>query len=191
MIDFTSFWSTFGSDATMTCAVPSALGVHRPKSSIASLTLRCPSLGHIVRQREVGDDLLFGDVDDQPRPMIDLRAVRAHDIRDRKLDQRVDRNVDGEAQIDAELGEIHAGLEHARERQLRQRDSSDSVAPGMNAPGDRTPYWGWRAAGERLDADKLLLPQVDLRLIPELDPFFAERFVEADAGRHRRADGRA
>ena len=42
------------------------------------------------------------------------------------------------------------------------------------------------AARERLDADKLLPAQVDLRLVPELDPAVREHLAQFDAGRPRR-----
>ncbi len=40
-------------------------------------------------------------------------------------------------------------------------------------------------AGEGLRADQLLLAQVDLRLIPELDPAIAQGLIEIDAGGKR------
>src|SRR6266852_5909081 len=40
-------------------------------------------------------------------------------------------------------------------------------------------------ARERLGSCKLLFPEIDLRLIPELDPSVAERLIEADAGGDR------
>ena len=45
------------------------------------------------------------------RPFLELRPIGLHDVGDRDLDQRVDRNVDREPQIDAELGEAELGLE--------------------------------------------------------------------------------
>jgi hypothetical protein len=55
----------------------------------------------------------------------------------------------------------------------------------MNAPGDSTPNCGWRAR-ERLGSRKLLFAQVDLGLVPELDPSLAQRLLEIDARGHRR-----
>ncbi len=40
-------------------------------------------------------------------------------------------------------------------------------------------------ASERFGADQLLFAQVDLRLIPEFDPAFRQRFVEIDAAGDR------
>ena len=72
--------------------------------------------GELAGEREIGDDLLFGHVDDQARPFRRLGDVRLDDVVDRQFDQRVDRNVDGQPQIDAELGELSPGLERAVER---------------------------------------------------------------------------
>ena len=135
-------------------------------------------LGHLVGQRKVGDDLLFGDVDDQPGPLLDLLAMRPHEVGDRQLHQRADRDVDGEAQIDPELARTRSpALSALAIASSDSFSSSASVAPGMNAPGSRMPLLRMAAARERLDAGELLLAQVDLRLIPELDPAVLERLA--------------
>ena len=59
-------------------------------------------LAQVVGEGDLADDLLFGDVDHQARPVVHLRAMLAHDLADRQLDQAFDRNVDRDPQVDAE-----------------------------------------------------------------------------------------
>jgi hypothetical protein len=88
--------------------------------------------GKIGRQREIGDDLLLGDVDDEARPFFEFRPVSLHDASNVELDQRIDRHVDGHPQIDAELrkSEIRkrrasiAGHQHAMMRVARANASA-------------------------------------------------------------------
>ncbi len=93
-----------------------------------------------VGEREIGDDLLLGDVDDEARPFFEFRPVGLHDVGYVELDQRIDRDVDGHPQIDAELGEIEAGACSACARASSESVIRlDSLAPGMNALGISTP----------------------------------------------------
>ena len=100
--------------------------------------------GDLGGQRQVGDDLLFGHVDDQARPFLELRAIGLHDIGNRDLDQRVDRDVDGGPQIDAELGEVEGSLERLCQRLLGQGDDVRFRCARQECAG-QTPPCGWRA----------------------------------------------
>ena len=96
------------------------------------------------------------------------------------LTSGIDRNVDRHAQIGPEFREIEPCLDRLRQSHFGERERSASVAPGMNAPGIRIPYSGWRTRARRLRADKLLFAQVDLRLVPELDPVVGQGVREVD-----------
>ena len=149
-------------------------------------------LAQVVGERDLGDDLLFGDVDHQARPVVHLRAVRAHDLADRQLDQAVDRDVDGDPQVDAEPRQFSPDLSALTSACSASVSTLASSAPGMKLPGSSTPCCGMADAREGLGAGKLLSPQVDLRLVPELDPVVLERFGKRDLdAARRRADGRA
>ena len=143
-------------------------------------------VGDLGRQRQVGDDLLFGHVDDQARPFLELRAIGLHDIGNRDLDQRVDRDVDGGPQIDAELGEVEGSLERLCQRLLGQGDEVRFRCARQECAGHEHAAVRVPGTGERFDADELLLAQIDLRLIPELDPAVAQRLIESDAAGSRR-----
>ena len=142
--------------------------------------------GDLGGQRQVGDDLLFGHVDDQARPFLELRAIGLHDIGDRDLDQRVDRDVDGGPQIDAELGEVEGSLERLCQRLLGQGDDVRFRCARQECAGHEHAAVRVAGTGERFDADELLLAQINLRLIPELDPAVAQRLIESDAASSRR-----
>jgi hypothetical protein len=58
------------------------------------------------------------------RPLIDLLAVGAQNLGDRELHQRLDRNVDGETEVDPELAEAEPRLERADEGKLRECDQA-------------------------------------------------------------------
>jgi len=73
----------------------------------------------LARQRKLGDDLLFRDVDGEARPFLELAAVALHDVFNLHLDQRFDRNIDRGPQRDAEVGEVDAGSQGPVERLLR------------------------------------------------------------------------
>src|ERR1700751_1503358 len=63
---------------------------------------------------------------------------------------------------------------------------SASVVPGRNAPGMRMPSCGWRARA-KASTPTSCFAQIDLRLIPEIDPAVAQRLFESNvAGRRRR-----
>ena len=103
-------------------------------------------LRDLGRQRQIGDDLLFRHVDDQARPFFELGAIGLHDVGHRDLDQRFDRNIDREPQIDAELGEVERSpLAPCASACSDNVIRPDSVAPGMNALGISMPCCGWRA----------------------------------------------
>ena len=76
------------------------LELHQRGIALAEVVDRQPDivlgelLAQLVGERDLGDDLLLGDVDHQARPVVHLRAVRAHDVADRQLDQAFDRHVD-------------------------------------------------------------------------------------------------
>ena len=140
---------------------------------------------------EIGDDLLFGDVDDQARPFFEFAAVAFHDVGHRDLDQRVDRDVDREPQIDAELGEIEARIERLIQRLFGQRDQVALAGAGHECAGHQHAVARVARAGKGFGADELFFAQVDLRLIPELDPAVAQCVVRDRRGRRPPADRRA
>ena len=78
----------------------------------------------LSRQRQIGDDLLFGNIDNEARPFLELAAIRLHDIFHRDLDQRLDRNIDRRPQRDAEVGKVDARFQRLRQRLLGQRDQA-------------------------------------------------------------------
>ena len=111
----------------------------------------------------------------EPRPFLELRPIGLHDVGDGDLDQRVDRNVDREPQIDAELGEVERRPSAPATRPApTARPGSTRVAPGMNALGIEHAVLRMARAGEGFGADQLFLAQVDLRLVPEFDPAVAQ-----------------
>ena len=61
-----------------------------------------------------------------------------------------------------------------------------SSAPGMKLPGSRTPCSRMADAREGLGAGELLAAQIDLGLVPELDPVVLERFGKRDLDSARR-----
>src|SRR5262249_38728609 len=77
--------------------------------------------GDLRGEGEGGGDLLLRGRHEGTRPVVDRRPVRSHDLADRKLDQRVYRNVDREAQVDAKRGETACCLERADEGNLGER----------------------------------------------------------------------
>ena len=148
---------------------------------MANLTLSGASCAaDVTRQFEVGDDLFFGDVDKKARPAIETLPIALHDVDYRHFAQRIDRHVDGHAQIDADLGEIDAGFERIAEREFGQGNQV-GVGRGRDERLRRQyAILGMVHAGEGLDTDELFFAQIDLRLIPEFDPFFGERVAEVD-----------
>ncbi len=99
-------------------------------------------VGELGREAEIGDDLLFHDVDDEARPFLEFRPVALHDVGDAELDQRVDRDVDRHPQVDAELREIEAGLERLRSDRSASVSGPIPTRPAMKAPGISTPSCG-------------------------------------------------
>ncbi len=122
-------------------------------------------VGELGREAEIGDDLLFHDVDDEARPFLEFRPVALHDVGDAELDQRVDRDVDRHPQVDAELREIEAGLERLRQRPFGERVRPDSDAAGHEGAGHQHTELRVTGAGEGLGADQLLLAQRRIDLV--------------------------
>ena len=112
--------------------------------------------------------------------------MRHHDFFDRQLDQCRGRNIDRERYIDAELGKNDAGLERAGQGQFRQSDDARFARARHERRGQQDAVLRMARAGIGFRAGELFFAQIDLRLIPELDPFVVERLLEFDAGGGRR-----
>ena len=89
------------------------------------------------------------------------------------------------------LEKFEAGLERAGERQFRQRDQFGFGRARHEGAGRQDAVLRMAAAGEGLDAGKLLFAQVDLGLIPEFDPAVARAPRRARCARPSAPDGRA
>ena len=77
--------------------------------------MRLQPLAQLVGERQVGDDLLFRNVDDQSAPFVRVGTVGLDDVLDRNHDQRADRDVDRDTQVDAELGKVQPRFQRAGE----------------------------------------------------------------------------
>ncbi len=89
-------------------------------------------------------------------------------------------------QIDAELGEVESGLQRLRQGLLGQRDQARLAGAGHERARHQHAVLRMARAREGLGADELLFAQIDLRLVPELDPVVAQGLVEIDAAGDRR-----
>ena len=92
------------------------------------------------------------------------------------LTSAVDRDVDRDAQVDAEPRQVQPGLERADQRLLGQRQQAGVVGARHEAARRQDAVLRMADAREGFGAGKLLPAQIDLRLVPELDPVVLERF---------------
>src|SRR5271154_801308 len=120
----------------------------------------------LVRQRQFGGDLLLRYVDDGARPLFELRTKRFHDLGNRDFGERAGRNVDGNPHVEAELGEAEAGFQAALQGLFRQRDQARLRRSGHECTRHEDAELRMPGAGEGLHDDKLLLEQIDSRLVP-------------------------
>ena len=68
-----------------------------------------------------------------------------------------------------------------------RREILPSATPGRKLPGQEHPEAGMPDARERLGAGKAFAPEIDLGLVPHLEPAIAQRFVDLDPRARARA----
>ena len=126
--------------------------------------------GHLVGELEIVDDLVFGDFEHEARPILCLRPAFAHHGRDRQLDQRRDRHVDVELHRHAVGGAILPIPQRGDDDALGERQHVALARARQEHAGAEHAAPRMPPTHQRLGADEPHGLELDLRLIPKLEP---------------------
>ena len=122
-----------------------------------------------------------------PGQRSDVRPVLVHQRGDRQPQHDADRDVDREMKIEASLVEHGPAAERGNERVLGEARDAALVDAGKKAAGKEDSEAGMPDARERLRAGKAFAFEVDLGLVPHLEPAVAQCFVDLDPRPRARA----
>jgi hypothetical protein len=106
--------------------------------------------------------------------------VTVHQLRDRQLEQHARRHVDGEVQVEAGLLEHRPVGERGDERMLGEAGDAAVGDAGQEGPRKQHSVFRVPDARQRLGAGQAFALEVDLGLVPHLEPAVAERLVDID-----------
>ena len=137
--------------------------------------------GDLLGQRDVARDLIFGHFKDETGPLLGLRPILGDERGDRHPQQHADRHVDGEVQIEARVVEHRPVAQRREQRMLRELGDAVFVDVGQETAGQQYPKLRMVNARQRLRAGKAFAPEIDLRLVPDLEPIVAQRVGDRDA----------
>jgi hypothetical protein len=102
---------------------------------------------------------------------------RAH----RQLQQHAYRHVDREMKVEPRLVEHGPAVDRGNERVLGQARHAAFGHPGQEASRQQHAEAWVADARQRLGTRKALAPEIDLWLVPHLEPAILERLVDLDA----------
>src|SRR5215469_18319363 len=134
------------------------------------------------------ENMLFGNVEDQPCPLLWVWTFLFNDLRERECAEHVGGHINGDWQVDAGFGQLNAGFESAQESPFGQQRETLRVRAGHKGCGRQNPVPRMFDAGEDFCAGHITSAQVDLGLIPEFNPAALKRAAQFNLrGRSRTA----
>ena len=135
----------------------------------------------LLRHREIVDDLILGDFEDETGPRIRGRAFLAHDACDRQLDEGARRYVHRKLKVrHADRGAVAPVAQRRGDDAFGQYVQVGVGRTGQEGAGREHAELGMTHPDQRFAADPVAGLQADLGLVPDLEPVALERSGKRD-----------
>src|SRR5262245_40534698 len=133
-----------------------------------------------LSERGVTHDLVIGHLENDARPAIGAGPILANQSSDRQRSEHARRNVDGERKIEADLLEHRPALQRSNKRIFSQPLEAAGAKPRLEASGQHHAKCRMPQARNRLGSRQVFTREIDLWLIPELEPALAQGVIDLD-----------
>ena len=137
-------------------------------------------VGDVVGDLEVVDDLVLGDFEDEARPVLRLRPLLAQDCAIGSLTKRRDRHVDRELHRHAVRGAVLPVAQRRDDDALGERQQVALAGAGQEGAGADHAAVRMARAHQRLGADQPHGREIDLGLVPQLEPVVPQHVAKRD-----------
>src|SRR5262249_23477683 len=134
---------------------------------------------HLAEGR-VTHDLVLGQFENDPRPAIGAGAMSADQTANRQGRKHARRNIDGERKIEPNLLEYRPALQRGDKRILGQPLEAPGAQPRLESSRQHHTKYRMAQARNHLGSRQIFAFEVDLRLVPEFEPAFAQRLLDLD-----------